>query len=271
MALSSTFSAAGVSTNQYVTKGTRIAYAITGTFVATVFLEFSDSNGASWEQVDKVLSAARDGGGFVAERSGLYRFRCDPYTSGTATYVLTPTAQVLDEKLLRDGSIGFRRTEDGIDVLVRPSQKRIINGNGKVGATSGWVTAPADDLGLLATLPAEQTASTLVVRIPGLKVGDTITGFHLIGQIESAGGAVTLDAALRKLTAAATDVTDALVGAITQLAVTADTIISAANSAKSSLAEVVGADETFYILITGTTAALTDIALQGVAITVTEG
>jgi hypothetical protein len=155
--------------------------------------------------------------------------------------------------------------------VVRASQKRLISGYSKVGATAGWtVGGGAVNTGLTATMAASQTAGTLVVPIHGLKVGDTITSFHLIGQIESAGNAVTLDADLRKLTAAAADVTDASVGAITQISVTADTAITVANSNKASLAEVVAADETFYVLLTGTTAASTDIALQGVAITVTE-
>jgi hypothetical protein len=155
--------------------------------------------------------------------------------------------------------------------LTRTSQKRIINTEAKVGGTAGWTLGGgAVNTGLLATMAASQTAGKLVVPIMGLKVGDTITGFHLIGQIESAGGTVTVDADLRKHTAAAADVADASVGAITQLSVTADTIMSSSNTEKASLSEVVAADETFYVLITGTTAASTDIALQGVAVTVTE-
>jgi len=155
--------------------------------------------------------------------------------------------------------------------VTRTAQKRIINTEAKIGATAGWTLGGgAVDTGLMATMVASQTAGTLVVPIPGLKVGDTITAFHLIGQIESAGGAVTLDADLRKMTAAAADVTDASVGAITQISVTADTAVTSTNSEKSGLAEIVAADETFYVLLTGTTAASTDIALQGIAITVTE-
>lgn len=155
--------------------------------------------------------------------------------------------------------------------LVRASQKYLVPATGlaKVGGTSGWVAAPADNISLV-TCPASQTGSTLVVPVVGLKVGWTITGFHLVGQIESAGGTVTVDADLRKHTAAAADVVDASVGAITQLSVTADTIMSASNTRKASLTEVVGADETFYVLITATTAGSTDIALQGVAVEVTE-
>jgi hypothetical protein len=155
--------------------------------------------------------------------------------------------------------------------VIRASQKRIYSGYSKVGATAGWTVGGGGvNTGLTATMAAGGTAATLVVPIPGLKVGDTITGFHLIGQIESAGNTATLDADLRKHTAAAADPSDASVGAITQISVTADTAITSANSTKASLAEVVAADETFYVLLTGTTAASTDIALMGIAVTVTE-
>lgn len=141
---------------------------------------------------------------------------------------------------------------------------------GKVGGTAGWVIAAADNVNL-ATCPASQTAAKLVVPAPTLNVGDIITGYHLIGQIESGGNTATLDADLRKQTAAAADVTDASIGAITQISVTADTAITAANSTKTlASAETVGADETFYVLLTATTAAATDIALQGVAFIITK-
>lgn len=141
------------------------------------------------------------------------------------------------------------------------------SGSCKVGATAGWTVAAAANTALV-TLAASQTAATLVIpiRVP-LKVGWEITGFGINAQIESAGGTVTLDAALRKQTNAAGDPVDASVGAITQVSVTADTAVS---SAKNGLSEIVAADETFYILITGTTAALTDIALQGITLTVNE-
>lgn len=157
------------------------------------------------------------------------------------------------------------------DALGRASQKYITNaaGQAKAGTTAGWVVAAGNNTALV-TCPASQTGSTLVVPVTGLKVGSIITAFHLIGQIESAGNAVTVDADLRKHTAAAGDVADASVGAITQLSVTADTIMSASNTEKAALSETVGADETFYVLITATTLGSTDIALQGVAVTVTD-
>jgi len=156
--------------------------------------------------------------------------------------------------------------------VIRAAQKYMTSAAGlaKAGATAGWVVAATDNVALV-TLPASQTASTLVVPVTGLKVGATITSFHLVGQIESAGGTVTVDAALRKMTAAAADVTDASLGAIVQVSAVEDTILSAANSAKTlDTPEVVAADETFYVLITATTDASTDIALQAVAVVVTE-
>jgi len=152
--------------------------------------------------------------------------------------------------------------------ISRASQERVMNISAKAGATAGWtVGGGAVNVGILATLPASQTSSTLVVPITGLKVGDTITAFKLNAQIESAGGAVTLDADLRKRTCAAGDFSDASVGAITQVAVTADTAVA---SAKTGLSDTVAADEVFYVLLTGTTAAVTDIDLGSITVTVTE-
>lgn len=153
--------------------------------------------------------------------------------------------------------------------LERTGQKyvQIAAGDCKVGATAGWVVAVASNTALV-TVPASQTASTLVIpiKVP-LKVGWTITAFSVIAQIESAGGTVTLDANLRKHTTVAADVADASVGSITQVSVTADTAVAAS---KAGLSEVVAANETFYILVTATTAGSTDIALQGITLTVTE-
>lgn len=167
--------------------------------------------------------------------------------------------------------VGAGGVDNAANPVVRTSQKYLVPASGlaKVGATAGWTVAAAGNTALV-TCAASQTASTLIIPIVGLKAGMTITSFHLVGQIESAGGAVTVDADLRKHTAAAADVSDASVGAITQLSVTADAIMSVTNTEKAGLTEVVAADESFYVLITATTAASTDIALQGVAITVSE-
>jgi len=153
--------------------------------------------------------------------------------------------------------------------IVRTGQERIVSAYPKVGATAGWtVGGGAVDVGHLATLPASQTGSTLVVLITGLKVGDTITSFKVNAQIESAGGAVTLDAVLYKRTAAAADFANANIGAITQVSVTADTKVSSSKTLATP--EVVAADEAFYVLLTGTTAAATDVDLGAITVTVTE-
>ena len=135
----------------------------------------------------------------------------------------------------------------------------------KLGTTAGWATRGANNI-WHTTCPAGQSASTLVIPVE-LRVGQTITAFKVVGQIESAGNTVTLDADLRKVTTAAGDLVDSSVGAITQISVTADTAVA---TTKSSLSDTVAATETFYVLLTATTGASTDIDLQGVTVTVVE-
>ena len=145
--------------------------------------------------------------------------------------------------------------------------------HGKVGATAGWAAPSAAGFtgatnSIAVGLPASQTGSTWVIPLSGLRVGDTITGFSVRAQIESAGGTVTLDADMRKLTIAAADPTDASIGAITQVSVTADTAVSSSKTLATP--EVVAADEQFYVLVTGTTAGSTDIQLMGLTVTFTQ-
>jgi hypothetical protein len=164
---------------------------------------------------------------------------------------------------------------DGPDTLVvepggsisRVGVERQVGTRAKVGAGAGWTVAAANNLPYMGTVAASQTAGTLVVPIDGLKVGETITGFKVVAQVESAGGAVTLDAALRAVTNVAADPTDASIGSITQVAVSADTAVAAE---KTGLSEVVAANKSYYFLLTATTAASTDIILLGLTYTVTE-
>lgn len=222
-------------------------YSVSGTFVATLVIEKSNDGGLSFFQVGSSIAAAASGyikANHSEQSHALYRIRCSAYTSGTAVTVLL-------------GAQAGKRQIHGCGVVA------------KVGATAGWVVAAANNL-CLATCPASQTASTLVVPVRGLKLGDRVTGFHLIGQIESAGGAVTVDCELRKHTAAAADVVDASVASITQVSVTADAVLGPINSSSPEFPCVVADGETFYFLITATTAASTDIALQGIAVFVEE-
>lgn len=148
------------------------------------------------------------------------------------------------------------------------SYVRQIAGPAKVGSAAGWALAAADNLPYLATMAASQTAGTLVVRIHNLQIGATITGFKINAQVESAGGIATIDAAFRAVTNVAAEPTDAaIVGTFTQVSVTADTAVSQASGA---MTEVVTSGKSYYLLITATTAAATDIILQYPEITVTE-
>lgn len=142
---------------------------------------------------------------------------------------------------------------------------------GIVGSGTGFVVRAAAD-SALATCPASQADATLVVPLYGLKVGQTITGFSLTGQIESAGNTVTVDAALYTSTAAAADISTAAVtgASITQISVTADTALTATNSKKDGLSTTVADGVAYFLLVTVTTAAATDVALAAVTVYVNE-
>jgi hypothetical protein len=143
-----------------------------------------------------------------------------------------------------------------------------ICGNAKVGATAGWVITAADDISQ-ATLPASQTSSTLIIPVTGLNIGDTITGVSVSGQVESAGANVTLVASVRKTVAVAAGNSDAELGTDNVGTLVADTLISSANLSVTGLTEVLAEGEAIYVLLTGTTAAVTDIALNSIITTVT--
>lgn len=145
--------------------------------------------------------------------------------------------------------------------------EKVFYQDGKVGATSGWtVRAGADTW--MSTVAASQTAGTLVVPLPGLQEGDVIVGYHLLGQIDSAGNAVTLDAQLYEFVPAASgSAAAALTGTdMTQISVSADTKVDelTATKAFAGTAEVtVARDRTYFALLTATTGATTDIELLG--------
>ena len=149
------------------------------------------------------------------------------------------------------------------------TQEIIVPGYSKVGATSGWsVGGGAVNIGRLATCPASQTGSTLVVPLTCLEVGDQIEGFYLQGQIESAGNTVTLDANLRSFTVGTADMVDASVASMTQISKTADFAIDRAGSLKTGFAETVTAAKSYYMLLTATTGASTDIDLGAVVLVI---
>ncbi len=144
-------------------------------------------------------------------------------------------------------------------------------GLGKVGATAGFAI-PSAHSGFtnagIAGCPAGQTAATLMIPLSGFKSGDIITGFRVCGQIESAGNTATVDASLMKITNAAADnLVVSTLGSITQVSATADAVLSAA---VGDLSETVSINTSYYVLITVTTAASTDVQISHVRLNVTE-
>jgi hypothetical protein len=179
-----------------------------------------------------------------------------------ANTIANPTGDIVSTGAITGTTItGTSFVKVGKQLLVSATQ-------GVIGATAGWANPSAHtgftNAGVVG-LPAAQTGSTFVIPVNGLHVGDTITAFDVRAQIESGGNTATLDADLRKLTVAAGDITDASIGDITQISVTADTAI--ATSKTLATPEVVAATEQFYVVLTGTTAASTDIQLLGLTIT----
>jgi hypothetical protein len=159
-------------------------------------------------------------------------------------------------------------------LMATRSKSRVMQTAAKVGTTAGWVVGAANNLGKLATIPASQTASTLVIPVTGLALGDIITAFYLNGSIQSAGNAGTLTCDLRVLTAAAAGATDASLGAqAAPLSVTANTILSVANTGKSAVggfaAHTVVDGESYYILVTSTTGVSVTEELQNAVLVVT--
>jgi hypothetical protein len=237
MQVSNSFTAVGVGTEISVRKGDSIYYAVSGTFSGSWQLQANV--GKRWVAV--ASGTAAGSGTVTAEAGTRYRMACVARASGTIT-----------------GMIDEEGPQNSVLYTVSAD-------TGKVGATAGWAPRGANNL-IAATLPASQTNSTLVIPLPGLRVGDEILGFSLLGQIESAGNTASISANLRKMTGAAADLVDASVASMTQLSVTADTLVNRRNARATNLTVKVGEGEMYYLLITGTTGLATDIALLGASL-----
>ena len=188
----------------------------------------------------------------------------DAYINGTLE---VDGATRIDGAIDANSTSNFQGAATFQAAIIRTAQEYSFTAGGRPGTGNGWLTTGSVANLFNYTLPAsEATTATLVIPISGLHVGDTITAWKLVGQIESAGAIVELDGDLRKLTVVSTAITDASVGAIVPIHVVADTAIA---TAKTGLTEVIAADETFYVLLSGTTAGSTDIDILGVTLTVT--
>lgn len=159
---------------------------------------------------------------------------------------------------------------DGSSSVVRSAVVRQVASRAKVGTTAGWTVGAANNVGSIATVAASQTACTLVIPL-SVGVGETITAVGLSASINSAGGAVTLDANLRSYTpAAGATATDASIASLTQISVTAATAVTPASLGSiTGLTTTVVSGTMYYLLLTATTAASTTIELNQIEVTVT--
>lgn len=166
------------------------------------------------------------------------------------------------------GPVEFARKVTMGGALVRTGRQIVIPAlNSQVGATAGWAITGVDD-GIV-RLPAAQTNATLVVPLTGLHIGDTLTSVSVVGQVESAGGNVTWVLSVRKGVAAIADFTDEELGTGNVGTLSVDTLITSAGTPLevTGLAEVLSEGEYLYALLTGTTAAVTDIAMANLLAT----
>jgi nitrogen fixation protein FixH len=104
----------------------------------------------------------------------------------------------------------------------------------------------------------------LVVPIPNLQEGQSITGWYMVGNVTSGGNTVSIDGDLRRLDAASGSTTDNSYATQTQFTSTANAKLSSANCGKGGSATFWGADRTGYLLVTATTGAACTITLQAV-------
>ncbi len=132
---------------------------------------------------------------------------------------------------------------------------------GAQGTTGTW--SIANNRGS-AKCAASQTAATFVIPLK-LKQGDIIKSFKVSGQMESAGNDNKVAWDLRATTAAAGDLSDASIGAIAQITKIADYKIV---DEKVGLSHTVISGNSYYLLMTATTGATTDIDFQGVEVEV---
>lgn len=193
-------------------------------------------------------------------------------TQAITEYVHTASVPMAYRLFCRDLDAGTETVAYVLQSLLSTGTRTLADARPKVGTTAGWTVGAANNLGTLATLAAGQTSATLVVAVPNLRIGDRITGFYPVGQVESGGNTASLTVNLRRLTAVAADLTDESVATSGSVSFTADTALGRIGaSAVDNLNVIVQDGESYYFLITGTTATATDVALQGVMVSIENG
>lgn len=179
----------------------------------------------------------------------------------------TTTPSSTDEITLYDG---VKLETCSIDNVLNTAVSRTvqIKSFGKVGATAGWTAGEAADTGYIASLPASQTDSTLIIPVTGIPINSLITGFSIRGIATSAGNAITIDADLIRLDAESNGVNDeTTVVSISTQNISANARLSASASVSSS--QTVSNFQSFFVVVTGTTAASTSVDLHSITVSYT--
>jgi len=141
-------------------------------------------------------------------------------------------------------------------------EKTIMYNASEIVTASGFVAASDGTY----TLANNKATKIMVVPITGLREGDILKNFRLLGAIGATPPTPTvLDADFRKVTKGTGVVTDASIASITQVSASVD---AALDQEKSLSKEKVAADYQYYVKITGTSAADagSDVAITGVEV-----
>lgn len=97
MSVSKSFTAVGSSDHQLMRHGESFTYSLSGTFSATLILEYT-RDAVNWSQV--LSATAATSGTVLVELQGRgtanYRWRCSAFTSGTAVTSITDTTETVD-------------------------------------------------------------------------------------------------------------------------------------------------------------------------------
>jgi hypothetical protein len=214
-------------------------------------------------EADNTVAAIENGAGSLTNKATIQQLRealLRPDKLGSiASEDVTNAALLLIEQPGLTGLLNRKLTFAQARSLIntRAGILRKASGRPKVGATAGWVVAATNNQNRLATLPASQTGATLVVPLDGLQVGDTITAFTVMANIQAAGNTGTLTADLRAMTNAAAGASDASIAAFAApLSTTANLLINESNGRRElPTPEVVARNKHYYLLITSTTGA----------------
>lgn len=217
-------------------------YQISNTFVGSWSIQATIDGGQTYIQIDSGTAVkgpiTYNPSPTWAGKVVSYYVQIDAYTSGTVT-----------GKLVR--------------LVSATTVRHRLSSSFKAGTTAGVVVGAGNNVSLT-TCPASQTASTAVASHFALSVGDTISGFYLAGELTSAGGTVTVDAALIKQVVTAGVVTNTTLGTMAQISKTANALIDKTASFWALTAdEVVAENTSYFILVTITTGASCTVTLLG--------